>query len=491
MTCRFVILVALAVAVPAAAQPPAAPPTKLAVRPAAPPEPALKYALLPEVIDLTPGNAALLYQRSHSPEWLGYRRDKDYYKKVEDWLKMPLKDLPRDQVLGYVRSGMLREVDLAARREQCDWEMTARAKKEHFMMLLPDIQWFREVANLLALRARLEIAEGKYDQAVYTLQTGFALSRHLNETPLLIPSLVGVATAQVMAAQLEELIQRPDAPNLYWALANAPRPFLDLRRPLQGEKAIVEGMFAEVLGERPPRESLAGQFGLVGYERRMIGAAPRRLSADELAAMVDDLSALSAIATEGRTGTLGRFTALATAVKNYPQARAALIARGRKPEDVDALPVLQVVALDALHHFRRRRDDTYKWFGLPYWEARPGVEEAFKQLGEARERLETFPALFDLLPAVRNVHRASVRFDRRLAALRCVEAVRLHAAAHGGKLPATLGAITAVPVPPDPATGKEFTYQAAGNKATLSGPAPPGETPLPHNTVHYEITLER
>ena len=31
-----------------------------------------------------------------------------------------------------------------------------------------------------------------------------------------------------MAVPLEDLIQAPGAPNLYWALANLPRPFLDL-----------------------------------------------------------------------------------------------------------------------------------------------------------------------------------------------------------------------------------------------------------------------
>src|SRR5262249_53302240 len=151
-----------------------------------------------------------------------------------------------------------REVDLAARREQCDWELTERFKKESFAMLLPDVQWFREVAILLSLRARLEIAEGKFDKALYTLQTGFALARHLTDTPILITHLVGIAIGQVMLARLEELIQQPGAPNLYWALTHAPRPLFDLRKPLQGEKAVVETLFQEILGERPGRESLAG-----------------------------------------------------------------------------------------------------------------------------------------------------------------------------------------------------------------------------------------
>ena len=40
---------------------------KLTVRPQTEPVPALKYRLLPEVRDLTSGNAVLSYQRAHSP----------------------------------------------------------------------------------------------------------------------------------------------------------------------------------------------------------------------------------------------------------------------------------------------------------------------------------------------------------------------------------------------------------------------------------------
>ena len=59
----------LAPASPALGQAKESPAIKLTVRPAAAPAPALKYLLLPELRDQTPGNAALLYQRAHSPEW--------------------------------------------------------------------------------------------------------------------------------------------------------------------------------------------------------------------------------------------------------------------------------------------------------------------------------------------------------------------------------------------------------------------------------------
>jgi hypothetical protein len=85
--------------------------------------------------------------------------------------------------------------------------------------------------------------------------------------------------------------------------------------------------------------------------------------------------------------------------------------------------------------------------------------------------------LVGLLPAaVEKVYQVEVRLDRRVAALRVVEALRLHAAAHSGKLPGSLAELTEVPIPPDPATGKPFEYRLDGSTASLSGP-PAGMPP--------------
>ena len=60
---------------------------------------------------------------------------------------------------------------------------------------------------------------------------------------------------------------------------------------------------------------------------------------------------------------------------------------------------------------------------------------------------------------------AEARLDRRVAALRVVEAIRMHAATHGGSLPESLDKITEVPVPFDPVTGQPFGYHLEGGRA--------------------------
>ena len=51
-----------------------------------------------------------------------------------------------------------------------------------------------------------------------------------------------------------------------------------------------------------------------------------------------------------------------------------------------------------------------------------------------------------------------------------MEAIRLYMASHDGQLPNSLGSITEVPIPDDPATGKPFDYKIDGQNAVLTLP---------------------
>ena len=93
-----------------------------------------------------------------------------------------------------------------------------------------------------------------------------------------------------------------------------------------------------------------------------------------------------------------------------------------------------------------------------------------------------------LAPTRQKVARARTRLDQRFALLRHVEAIRLYAAAHGGKLPASLADID-VPLPDDPFTGKPFHYAVEGKKATLRGTPPRGMEKVAGFNVEYRVTI--
>ncbi|HEV3203852.1 MAG TPA: hypothetical protein VGY77_05685 [Gemmataceae bacterium] len=443
-------------------------PIGLTLRPAPAPTPSLKYKLLPELEDQSPGNAALLYYRAYSPEWQTYKRDPEIYDKLDKWLSTPVKELPRQEVNWILQSQLLKEVDLAARREFCNWELTARLRKESFRLLLPDIQGFRDFAKLLSVRARLEMAEGNYDNALYTLQSGYSLGRHLGEGPTLIIGLVGLAIGSVMTEQVETFIQQPDAPNLYWALTALPRPLVDLRKPFEGEKLNMDSAV-------PDRKELETVV----------------MSPEQMQAKVDKLIEIFQLGEHGPpTEAKIYFTALV--LKNYSHAKRYLIDQGRKRELIEAMPAPQVVLIYSLNQFDRLRDGLFKWYHVPYWEVHQGLRQAEEDIRNARETMEEgIPLASTLLPALQKVHFAQARLDRRIAALRCVEAIRLHAAAHDGQMPFALKEITEVPIPIDPVTGREFDYRREGTKAILSAAPPPGEAPASFYSLRYEITLKK
>jgi hypothetical protein len=88
------------------------------------------------------------------------------------------------------------------------------------------------------------------------------------------------------------------------------------------------------------------------------------------------------------------------------------------------------------------------------------------------------------------VRRAQARLEQRIALLRHVEAVRMYAAAHGGKLPGKL-AECGVPLPDDPYTNKPFRYEASGDSFHVRGGPLKGEEKAPYMNVHYHVTVRK
>jgi hypothetical protein len=81
-------------------------------------------------------------------------------------------------------------------------------------------------------------------------------------------------------------------------------------------------------------------------------------------------------------------------------------------------------------------------------------------------------SLFARLQAsIASVHSHFATFDRKVAMLRVVEALRLHAGATG-RLPEKLEQVTIVPIPVDPMYGKAFEYTLMGEIAELSAVVP-------------------
>lgn len=452
------------------AQPPAKI-TTLTLSPAAPPTPSLKYRLTPDPRTQKPGNAATLYYRTlalfvENDALLRELRSEPWV----EWHSTPLADLPLDEVANSVNRTryFVQELAQAARLRDCDWYLQNR--EEGIGLLLPDVQGMRTLGNALAVKARLQVAQKDFAGAVETLRTGYTLGRNMSKGETIIHTLVGMAVARMMDQQLEELIQQPDAPNMYWALAAMPRPLFEFERAIHEETRMLENTWPWLRElEKGPMTLDQVQVGLI------------KLEATLQAYNVNQA---------GRPGRVAK----AFVISSYKEeARRKLLDQGFTPEKLDAMPDVQVVALWAYRDFRVSQEELLKWTYVENGTKHPGYAEAKDAVNAAAKRLDRlfFHGLLTGLGSDFSSHNRifelTDRDARRRAALRCVEAIRLHAALNRGTWPKTLEDITSVPVPFDPITNKPFEYRVKDNRAILSSPLRPGEKADSPDVVVYDL----
>jgi len=445
--------------------------TKLAITPAKAPSPALKYRLVPPLRDLRPGNAALLYQRAHSPEWFGSVQRFEDFDKLNEYLDGPLEKMPRSKVESFTMRGLLNELDLAARRRHCDWEMVDRIRTEGFAMLLPDVQSFRTYGNLLSARTRVLLLDRKFDKAVHSLQTHFALARHVSEAPILINVLVGNAILQRALHDLEALAQVEGAPSMFWALADLPQPFLHLERALEGERLMIDAI-------------------LPGIREALDDPTRPPLSVEQIRAEMERNTFFELFGRSREWSTKLALVYLTS--RMYPSARAYLISRGFTEKQLDAMPVTQVSLMHVMAEYDRLFDEFAKWYRQPRWIARAGLRKADEALPKSLADHPDTSWLGGLtVPGMNRVHESQTNLERRIALARIVEALRLYAGEHEGRLPATLADIKDLPLPLDPMTGQAFQYTLTDGKALLVGPSPPGAPANRTSTMRYEISIRK
>lgn len=456
---------------------------RLDVQPMPAPEPALKYLLLPEVRELKPGNPAQYYLRCFM-EQRNFFFSKGGVAQRERYRTLPLAQLAAEKLRGYGGSA-LRQVDWAARLNALDWEMVARLETEGADLALPELGPLRVLAEALQVRFRIEVAGRHYEDAVYTTKTMFALARHLGEYPVESANYLGLSIGGLAVDTLEEMVQQPGCPNLYWALTDLPRPLVEIRKGLQGGCVSVETELRPlradaVMSEEALEKVVSRLSGVMGFGREQSGRAPRGVRAS-LSARIKDAervqTARERLFASQRDNLIHRKSDKET-VGTFTQR---VLELASIKDRIAKFSPLQVILLDEKRQYEIQRDEGMKLLGLaPY---------QIDALGSKKQ--ERAAGLFaDLLPRVIPARRGQARLEQRLALLRHVEALRLYAAEHDGKLPEKLADIT-VPLPIDPFTGKPFDYKLEGAGALLSGLPPRGEDKNSNGPSRYEVRIRK
>jgi hypothetical protein len=445
----------------------------LTVTPQAAPSPSLKYSLLPRSWELKEGSAVPIYLRLvHEQSDASRKRWVDVPKPLNE---VPVDKIPLDEARKILRDYryMLRQLELGARRKTVDWSYTLD-EGDILGILLPDTQNMRNYVPLQLLQIRVAIAEGDFDKAIHHLQTAFGFTRHVGDAPFLINSLVAIALGSQFASAVADLVERPGAPNLYWALTMLPRPFVDLSAGRDLEYRVLPLQYADLDDldrERSPDQwdavlhkvrTWVHQASMEGKPPKVPDWFPKAYLPEAPAAESPDLPAAR------------RYVA---GLKHLGD------------QQVAQLPPAQVLLLYYRGQYDEYRDSISESMYLPYPLARPRFEAAMAKVKQGPVTSEGHAAARLFLPALGKVMWAQTRLERNLAALRVVEALRLYAAAHDGKLPAKLSDITEVPLPDDPGTGKPFDYKLDGDTATVTSDVP-GD-PVPVNGIRFRVTLRK
>jgi hypothetical protein len=422
---------------------------RITLHPMAETRPALKYRLLPPLSERRPGNAAVWWNQllSYNGGLLAELDKRETRDRIEKWMAIPIGD-PREQAFRAkepivdklivdkaAENDLFAKLDYAARFDSCDWEFPW-GNWDILNPMVTEIRVRRSWGLLLAAKAHREIADKKYDDALHSVQTGLALARHLGQSRRFLSAALGTQIATFIADQVEQFVQQPDAPNLYWSLVMLPEPLIDYHASYETEM----------------NNLYFGLPYLQDLEKRSLG---KEQWDDLLARLLADLSKSHIDVPSARLA------------EGYARAKKYLIGHGRMQAEVEAMPQSQVILLFTVSLYQELSDERYKLWFLHYGEA---AAEYQRQDAKLREDLqqEIIPLAAAGQLAFVDLKRVETRIPFIIARLRIFEALRIYAAGHDGHLPQQLADIREVPIPLNPYNDKPFAYSCDGDRVLLS-----------------------
>jgi hypothetical protein len=446
----------------------------MTIHPAAEPLPALKYRLLPDEFDLQDGNAALYYLKAMGfLEQAGAREklNEMYKQAVADskskeleldqqapysYQEMRPSELPTAQVKEYLNLLSFQPYFLEQGRKLRSFSMDRNMKQvdDPIGYLLPEIQSMRELARVQRVRSRLAIQEGRIDDAIQILGQQLAMAKHLGNDHFYVSALVGIAIQSIAWTDALYLLEHSKAPNLYWAYASLPKPLVSFHASHAFERQF---LFEQIKELRSVDENVqpAGywQHFLDRFAQQAKGLGNEGMGLE----LSGDLE-------------LDRIRLTAYIAAAYPGAARFLVEScGLTSDQVEAYPTAQVVFLAIKYYYEQSRDEYFKWNYVEPHSVFRSLQRTMELQEKRSERIGLAAALPDtFLPAYGALIAAQTRMQQQIALVQAIEAIRMYAAMHEGKLPHELS-LAPVPVPNDPVTGMPFNYEQVGDTAVLTG----------------------
>ena len=430
----------------------------MTLSPAAEPVPAFKHRLTYRLSEQVPGNGNPLLQTaislmSTSPE---LSEQFDALWNAED----PAIEDRRRHVGNYASA--LRYLELATKRTTYDPETPLR--ELGFEALLPSLSTTRKLANILDMRLQVEIHDQDIPAAVRSLRTGYTLAKQVGDQHTLVESLVGIGIAALMNNRTRDLIQLQSAPNLYWSLAEL-RPLIDGRNAIQGEASWFYFSFQGM--------DLTRRDEFVADQWRQVLAGVARVFQTTPAA---------------DSGEADPIQLAAMVAASIGPSRQILQTSGFTDAQIERMSPQEIVGRAMLLDYEIAMDDITKAWHLPTPQAL-AVMRATEERFAAQKDRSLLPFARMLIPSLSRARLTVARLDRDLAMLMTIEALRAHAAANAGSLPASFDELTVLPVPPNPYTGQPFEYRRTDTGCEILCPPAAGDST--NESLRVVITLRK
>lgn len=417
--------------------------------------PALKHRFWVPDFDLRPGSAQVHFGRALL---MWHDLPSERRMEIESWdFEDNMPDISEVREAVESLENVFHEMHLLATSEDYLYDLRLRDVEgpELFQVLLPEIQQSRSLARLLRLKIHVQMQDEDFEGAIETLQDGFRLSRFIGaQGESLVQTLVGIAIELIMYENVQELIEHDGSPNLYWSLATLPRPLIDVSRSIQFELSTIHRVLPAL------REAEKGERSDQYWNEAWVK-------------VVEDLGLLAG------NDSVTKVSLSLLGVAATGPARENLIASGMDEVEVNSMPAMRAVLLDASRDIERLLDEVAKGGFLPGRLGFDYVAEAEKRVSSwvQENSMKSGGAVIAgmLMPAVQAATSAGTRQEFKLNRLMTVEAIRMHVAENGA-LPNSLEDLSPVPALPNPYNGKSFQYSVerrdGANVVTLNADVP-------------------
>ena len=241
-----------------------------------------------------------------------------------DWFESPLDKMPVADMQAFIdmNEEVFFELDRARVSGRCDFgTMPDTTERIDWMNItLTEEQQMRAIVRMLAIKVRLALHKGDFEQATFHLATGFKIAHDLGNGESLVTTLVGIACSGLLAQQVRVMQQQPGAPNLYWPLLDLPKPISNVSVATRSElRHIVNSELSGLIAD-PENAELTVE----GW--RELLRSQSKFTLDGMTPL--DPSVLNMLI-----------------VRSYPVAKQALLESGMDHEKVNSMPAIQVVAI--------------------------------------------------------------------------------------------------------------------------------------------------